>query len=191
MSARDELLDSIRQLPTVIIAEFMDDEMKKRVLEFEMKRLDELVPFINKGVEEAFQLDEAIVVVIDNSVKSKHIENSYNTNDTTFTLRTENGKIIGESIYDEEELEDLRDDPNVTFLSDNFVTYNDMSCYGERQFFVMSSTTSNFFTDADLESIVSKLTVAVPSTETDHYIRNCFNLEHDAEIGSLIIGFTE
>ncbi|RAP51676.1 MAG: hypothetical protein BZ133_02520 [Methanosphaera sp. SHI613] len=191
MSARDELLDSIRQLPTVIIAEFMDDEMKKRVLEFEMKRLDELVPFINKGMEEAFQLDEAIVVVIDNSVKSKHIENSYNTNDTTFTLRTESGKIIGESIYDEEELEDLRDDPNVTFLSDNFVTYNDMSCYGERQFFVMSSTTSNFFTDADLESIVSKLTVAVPSTETDHYIRNCFNLEHDAEIGSLIIGFTE
>jgi hypothetical protein len=191
MSARDELLDSIRQLPTVIIAEFMDDEMKKRVLEFEMKRLDELVPFINKGMEEALQLDEAIVVVIDNSVKSKHIENSYNTNDTTFTLRTESGKIIGESIYDEEELEDLRDDPNVTFLSDNFVTYNDMSCYGERQFFVMSSTTSNFFTDADLESIVSKLTVAVPSTETDHYIRNCFNLEHDAEIGSLIIGFTE
>jgi hypothetical protein len=63
MSARDELLDSIRQLPTVIIAEFMDDEMKKRVLEFEMKRLDELVPFINKGMEEAFQLDEAIGVV--------------------------------------------------------------------------------------------------------------------------------
>ena len=191
MSARDDLLNAIRQLPQVLIAEFMDDEMKKTVVEYEMKRLNELIPFVNKGMEEAFQLEEAIVVVIDNSIKSKRIENSYDNNDTTFTLRTESGKIIGESIYDEEELEDLRDDPSVTFLSDNFVTYNDISAYGERQFFVMSSTNSSFFTDADLESLVSKLTVAVPSTETDHYIRDCFNLEHDAEIGSLIIGFTE
>lgn len=191
MSARDDLLNTIRQLPQVLIAEFMDDDMKKAVVEFEMKRLNELIPFINKGMEEAFQLEEAIVVVLDNTIKSKRIENSYDSKDTTFTLRTESGKIIGESIYDEEELEDLRDDPSVTFLSDNFVTYNDISAYGERQFFVMSSTTSNFFTDADLESLVSKLTVAVPSTQTDHYIRDCFDLKHDAEIGSLIIGFTE
>ena len=184
MSARDDLLNAIRQLPQVLIAEFMDDEMKKAVVEYEMKRLNELIPFVNKGMEEAFQLEEAIVVVIDNSIKSKRIENSYDNNDTTFTLRTESGKIIGES-------EDLRYDPSVTFLSDNFVTYNDISAYGERQFFVMSSTNSSFFTDANLESLVSKLTVAVPSTETDHYIRDCFNLEHDAEIGSLIIGFTE
>ena len=55
----------------------------------------------------------------------------------------------------------------------------------------MSSTTSKFFTDADLESIVSSLTVAIPSTETDYYIKDYFGLEHDAEIGTLIIGFTE
>ena len=191
MSARDDLLEATKSIDKVMIAKFMDDDMKKAVLEYEMKRLNELIPFINKGMEEAFQEEEAIVLVLDNTIKSNHIENSYQQKDTTFTLRTESGKIIGESIYDEDELEELRDDPSVTFLSDNFVTYNDISCYGERQFFVMSSTTSKFFTDADLESIVSSLTVAIPSTETDYYIKDYFGLEHDAEIGTLIIGFTE
>lgn len=191
MSARDDLLETIRQLPNVIVADFMDDDMKKSVLEYEMKRLDELIPFINKGMEEAFKEEEAIVLVRDNSIESNHIETSYQEKDTTFTLRTESGKIIGESIYDEEELEDLRDDPDVTFLSENFVTYNNIAAYGERQFFVMSSTNSGFLCDEDLESIVSSLTVAIPSTETDHYIRDCFELEHDAPIGTLIIGFSE
>ncbi|RAP54292.1 MAG: hypothetical protein BZ137_03035 [Methanosphaera sp. rholeuAM130] len=191
MSVSEDLLNALNDEDAVMIAEVMDDNMKKSVLEYEMKRLNELIPFINKGMEEAFQEDEAIVIVIDNNIKSNRVEDSYKTKDTTFTLRNENGQIIGESIYDEEELEDLRDDPDVTFLSENFVTYNNLSAYGQKQFFVMSSTTSDFFTHRDLESMVSSLTVAIPSTETDHYIRDCFDLEHDAKIGTLIIGFSK
>lgn len=191
MSKRDELIEAIKKDKAVIIAEIMDDNMKKGVLEYEMKRLNELVPFINQGVEEAFQEEEAIIIVRDNTVPTNHVPRSYEEGEASFTLRTESGKILGESITDEEELEDLRDDPDVTFLSENFVTYNNVIAPGEKQFFVMSSASSNFFTDEDLESIVSSLTVGVPSTETDHYIRDCFDLEHDAEIGTLIIGFTE
>lgn len=191
MSIKSNLLDLIKKDQSILIAEIMPDEMKKEVLKHEMQRLEELVPFINEGMEEAFQENEAIVLVIDNNKKTKRIENSYATQDSSFTLRTESGKIIGETIYDEEELEELRDDPDVFFLSDNFVTYNNLATPGEKQFFVMSSTSSAFFTGEDLESLVTSLKVAIPSTNTDHYIKDCFDLPYDAKIGTLIVGFTE
>ena len=191
MGVESDLIDMLLDDECILIAKVMSDEMKKQVLTHEMNRLDELIPFINEGMEEAFDEEDAIVIVTDNTKKSDRIENSYNAHDTSFTLRSESGKIIGETIYDEDELEELRDDPNVFFLSDNFVTYNNLTKPGERQFFVMSSTTSDFFTDKDLESIVTSLKVAIPSTASDHYIKDCFDLPHDAAIGTLIIGFTE
>ena len=191
MSVQTDLINLIKEEENVMIAEIMTDEMKKQVLEHEMKRLEELVPFINEGMKEAFDEEEAIVIITDNTKKSSRVENSYETRDTSFTLRNESGKIIGETIFDEEELEDLREDPDVFFLSDNFVTYNNLTVPGEKQFFVMSSTTSDFFTSKDLESLVSSLKVAVPSTGSDHYIKDCYDLAHDEAIGTLIIGFTE
>ena len=178
MSIKSDIIALLLTDESIMIAAPMSDEMKKQVLKLEMKRLEELVPFINEGMEEAFEEEDAIVVILDNTVKNERIENSYDEQDSSFTLRTESGQIIGETIMDEEELEELRNDPNVFFLSDNFVTYSNLSKPGEKQFFVMSSTKSSFFTDTNPESLVSSLTVAIPSTETDHYIKDCFDLPH-------------
>ncbi len=191
MSVKTELLELLLTDNSVMRAEIMSEEMKKNVLRHEMKRLEELVPFINEGMNEAFEEDEAIVLILDNTVKNERIENSYDEGDSSFTLRNESGQIIGETIYDEEELEELRDDPNVYFLSDNFVTYSNLTKPGEKQFFVMSATNSAFFTNTHPEKLVSHLVVAIPSTTTDHYIKDCFDLPHDEPIGTLIIGFTE
>lgn len=191
MSVKTELLELLLTDNSVMRAEIMSEEMKKNVLRHEMKRLEELVPFINEGMNEAFEEDEAIVLILDNTIKNERIENSYEEGDSSFTLRNESGQIIGETIYDEEELEELRDDPNVYFLSDNFVTYSNLTKPGEKQFFVMSATNSAFFTNTHPEKLVSHLVVAIPSTTTDHYIKDCFDLPHDEPIGTLIIGFTE
>lgn len=191
MSIKSDIISLLLTDESIMIAAPMSDEMKKQVLKLEMKRLEELVPFINEGMKEAFEEEDAIVVILDNTVKNERIENSYDEQDSSFTLRTESGQIIGETIMDEEELEELRNDPNVFFLSDNFVTYSNLSKPGEKQFFVMSSTKSSFFTDTNPESLVSSLTVAIPSTETDHYIKDCFDLPHDEPIGTMIIGYTE
>ena len=191
MTTSDKLIDILNQENHIVIAELMNDEMKKQVLQHEMKRLEELVPFINKGMQEAFEENEAIVIVMDNTIEHIQATNPSDPDEGGFTLQTENGKIIGEAIYDEEELEDLRDDPNAYFISENFVMYTDLATPGEKQFFVVDSTSSNFFTDKDLESIVSSLTVAIPSTPTDHYIKDCFDLPHEDKLGTLIIGFTE
>ena len=191
MSKTEKLLEAIRAEKATMIAEIMDDEMKKGILECEMRRLNELIPFVNKGMEEAFQEEEAIIIVRDNTVQTERMNDTSSSDDSSFTLQTESGKIIGETILDEEELEELREDPTVTFISENFVMYNNLALPGEKQFFLMTSANSDFFTDADLESIVSSITVAIPSTETDHFIRDCFELEHDAPIGTLVVGFTE
>ena len=47
MSVKSELLEIIKEDESIIIAEIMSDDMKKGILEHEMKRLEELVPFIN------------------------------------------------------------------------------------------------------------------------------------------------
>ncbi|MBO7719492.1 MAG: hypothetical protein J6S29_04990, partial [Methanosphaera sp.] len=127
----------------------------------------------------------------DNTIEHIRKSSPSDPDEGGFTLQTESGKIIGEAIYDEDELEDLRDDPNAYFISENFVMYTDLATPGEKQFFVVESTNSDFFTDKDLESIVSSLTVAIPSTPTDHYIKDCFDLPHEDKLGTFIIGFTE
>ncbi len=191
MSVKLELLDLIKKDDSIMIAEIMTDDMKKGILQHEIKRLEELVPFINEGMNEAFEEEDAIIIVMDNNKKDSRELDSEKVDEASFTLRTESGKIIGEAIYDEEELEELRDDPDVYFLSENFVTYNNLTVPGEKQFFVISSASSNVFTDEDLESLVSSLKVAIPSTISDHYIKDCYDLPHDAAIGTLVIGFTE
>ena len=190
MTVQEELINLLKEDPRIIITEPMNDEMKKQVLKHEMERLNEIVPFVNEGMSDAFEEENALVLVMDNEVEITRTKEP-SEDDGSFTLRTESGTIIGETITDEEELEELREDPTVYFLSENFVTYKNMAAPGEKQFFVMTGTHSNFFTDLDLESLVSSLIVAIPSTNTDHYIKDCYDLPHDTKLGTLIIGYTE
>ncbi|PAV06930.1 hypothetical protein [Methanosphaera cuniculi] len=192
MTEKYEIQKIMQDEDNVILSEIIDDEMKKNLLLYEMKRLDEIVPFINEGLKEALDEQEALLIIRKHEEKSVEEMNkeSYTSDPAAFTLRTESGKIIGEMIYDDEELEDLRNDPTVYFLSDNFVTYQDASVAGEKQFFYMESAGSDFVTDKDIDSTVKSVTVGIPSTETDHFIRDCFDLSHDESLSSVIIGFT-
>lgn len=187
MSKEYKIIDMINNDEGVLISRLMDDDFKKEVLKYEMKRLDELVPFINKGMEEALNKKEAMVII---KRHSNDNDKKLRDDDGSFTLRTENGEIIGESIYDEDELEELRNDPTVYFLSENFVTYNNIATPGQKQFFVMEGKKSDFVTKQDIDSCVDSLVVAVPSTETDHYIKDYYDIPHDEHIGTIIIGFT-
>ena len=54
----------------------------------------------------------------------------------------------------------------------------------------MEGKKSDFITKQDIDSCVDSLVVAVPSTETDHYIKDYYNIPHDEHIGTIIIGFT-
>lgn len=115
----DKLFDIIKNEGNIIVSDIMTDEMKKEVIKLEMKRLDEMVPLINKGLQEAFDLDSSIVIIQDKTNITLPVEELI----PTLTLQSESGTIIGEEIYDPEELEEIRQDPSVYFISDNFPTY--------------------------------------------------------------------
>ena len=55
MSIKSDIIALLLTDESIMIAAPMSDEMKKQVLKLEMKRLEELVPFINEGMEEAFE----------------------------------------------------------------------------------------------------------------------------------------
>lgn len=188
----DEIIKIIQNEDDVIIVDQMNDSMKKEVLLSEMKRVDELVPFINKGILDTFNEDEILIVIRKNTYETQQdmIQSKDKTYDYTFTLRTDTGKIIGEMVYDEEELEELRNDPNAYFMSDNFVTYQDNTTQGEKQYFLVEAEKSTFITHENLSDITRSFKVAVPSIETDHYIKECYNMGEDKNIGTLIVGYT-
>ncbi len=178
------ILEKIRNIPRTIKAELMDDEMKKEVLQLEMNRLDEMIPLVNQAVNDAFEEEEQIVIIRDAS--------KYYEEDTveTLTLRNEAGQIVGEEIFDEEELEDLKDDPDVYFMSDNFVTYNSLSTPGQKQHFVIESPGREFLTDEKLEDCVKSLVVSLPSTDANNYIKDYYQLTDEDIIDTVIVGFT-
>lgn len=58
-----EIVSMLKEDDGVLISQLIDNDFKKEVLKCEMKRLDELVPFINKGMEDAFNEEEALVLI--------------------------------------------------------------------------------------------------------------------------------
>lgn len=152
----------------------MDDETKKNIAVLEMKRLNEMVPLINKGVEEALNEEVSLVLIRD----KREIIVPEEELIPTLTLMSENGTVIGEEIYDPEELEELRDDPSVYFISENFATYPNLSSPGEKQFFVVSQLRGELSYEDTLEKLVSSLSIAAPSTETDHFIKDMYEMEY-------------
>ncbi len=186
MSKKYKIVEMLENDDYAMVAKLMDNKLKKKVLIMEMKRESEPVPFINKGMDEAFQHEEAMVLIRDTSVIERPNPDYVSE---AFTLRSEQGDLIGEVIYDEEELEELREDPAVYFLSDNFVTY-DYASTGGKQFFLMEDEKSPFVTKLDIDSVVESLTIALPSVEADHYLKDYYGLPHDEPIETNIIGFT-
>ena len=187
MEKEYKILNILRSKDRVLKAELMSDDLKKEITKLEMKRLDEMVPLINKGLKEALDEEEAIVVVIDKTDIILPDEELI----PTLTLQSENGRIIGEEIYDPEELEELKNDPNVYFISEHFATYPNLSVPGEKQFFVVSELVGELDYEDELRDTVSHMVIAAPSTEAAHYIKDLFKIPQEERITTLIIGFTE
>lgn len=175
----------IRDEEKIIIAEMLPNEIKKTILKLEMKRLKEVVPLINKGITEAFNETEQMLII-----RKSDDEKFFSENNANLTLRTERGQIVGEEIDDEKLLEELRQKDDVQFLSDNFVTFpNQIRELGEKQFFELSSAKLELITQINLNEYFSSVTVGLPSIESTNYIKNCFNIPDEKYI-TAIIGFT-
>ncbi|WP_455646083.1 hypothetical protein [Methanosphaera sp.] len=187
MSGNYEILDMIRKEDNIVRAELISQNMQKKIMSLEKERLQESIPVINKGVEEAFEEKETIVIIRDID-KEVFMDLSIKP---TLNLISDSGILIGEEIYDKDELEELHKNPNVQFLSENFVRYDDLANTGEKQYFIVSNASPYFVSNRQLKNLVCSLKVGLPSLESDIYIKKCFNLEKKVNLGTLIVGFTK
>lgn len=186
MTNIEEIIEIIKKEDRVIKVDIMDDECKKTITQLEMKRLEELVPLINRGLEETLKEEYALIVLKDK--RDVFLEDEELI--PTLTLMSENGTLIGEEIYDPEELEELREDPNVYFISEHFVTYPSLSTPGDKQYFVVNQLRGEMECEEKIEEIVSSLSIATPSTEADHYIKDLYDMDYVDGIITMVIGVT-
>ncbi len=183
---KEKILELLLNEYRIIKADPMDDNDKKEILKIEMKRLNEMVPLINKGLEETLEEDEVIVLIKDKRDIIVPVEEQI----PTLTLMSENGTLIGEEIYDPEELEELQNDPTVYFMSENFATYPNLSTPGEKQFFVVNQLRGELECEKEIENLVSSMSIAVPSTEADHYIKDIYGMDFEDRIITILLGYT-
>ncbi len=187
MKSEYELLKEIRKDDGTIKAELIPDDLKKEILEIEMDRTKELIPVINEGINEAFK-EKEIMIIIKHQINDKIKEDI--TPMPSLTLLTETGRIVGEEIYDQERINELKKDENAYFVSSNFVTYNLNEFKDEKQFFKVSKGDNELFTDKNLKEYSDSITVAIPSIHSDRYIKQYYGYSPDEKIGSIIVGFT-
>lgn len=183
---KEKIIEILKNEDGIIKVDILDDETKKALTQLEMKRLDEMVPLINKGFEETIQEKEVLVVIKDKRDIIVPDEELI----PTLTLMSEKGTLIGEEIYDPEELEELQNDPDVYFISEHFATYPNLSIPGEKQFFVVSQLRGELSCEGKIETHVSSLSIAAPSTEADHYIKDIYGMDYEDRIITIIIGYT-
>lgn len=186
MNIEEEIISIINDEENIILVEVLPDEYKKEIVILEMKRLNEMIPVINQGLEKAINEEHVLVVIND--------KRGYIIPDEdlipTLTLQTDSGKIIGEEIYDPEELEELKEDPEAYFISEHFVTYPNVPTSGEKQFFIVSELYNELDCEEKIRPLVKSMTISAPSTEADHYIKDCYDISHEDRITTLIIGFS-
>lgn len=178
-----KLITQLKKDEDILEIQLISEDMKKKILELEMNRSKELIPVINEGIHEVFK--EKILVAISKKRPDKIIAAK-----PKLILLTNTGKLLGEDVYDEDELEELHEDNNAYFVSDNFVLYKNIyKNDGEKEIFKISSIDLNLFTKEDLSKYANSITIAMPSSETDLYIKKSIKLFSKDE-DTIILGFT-
>jgi len=121
MEPIDEALKAIRGVKGVVKVKALTARERKLVLESEMQAEQKIVlgmgKSVNEGVREALNRDFIAAMVIQSS------EFVYPHEPSMMMLCED--QVIGEGVYDKEQLEKLKGSKNCFFLWENFVLYRD------------------------------------------------------------------
>ncbi|WP_455646084.1 hypothetical protein [Methanosphaera sp.] len=179
------LLDNLRNEKSIIRAEIMSDEMKKEVIQVEMKNLNDRIPLINVGLDESLKKEETILVIKDNNISPENLKYKPQK-----ILVNESKEIIGKEVNSDDEIKLLKKEDNIEFISENFVIYTKLDKPDEKKFFIIQGTSINYITP-DLEETYDDLIVALPSKNSHEIIREWFQLENNSDYIPYLIGFNK
>jgi hypothetical protein len=156
----------------------LDDATRKKVVEIESRVKATLgISCLNLGVEECLQRQNVIVVIKDSRFRPPP--------EPTVLLIADQGELIlGREIFPHER-EEFEDEPNVIFLSQDFIVYTDRMPK-TREIFVMPPVS---FPEVAALPGVSNVVSCSPSPPADMYVRAAHGLPDDPKLASILIGY--
>ncbi|OPY31738.1 MAG: hypothetical protein A4E32_01340 [Methanomassiliicoccales archaeon PtaU1.Bin124] len=128
----DEVERTVKALPGVMGYVLLDDEFRREIYDTELKAEENgciggLMPFVNRGVFETLERDHCFIIVVNESMLLLS-----QSRDVVF-ISDEKGQKLGEYLPPNHR-DDVRNKPNVSFLSDDFVIYMDVEPEGAPYF---------------------------------------------------------
>ncbi|BBL61361.1 hypothetical protein MARBORIA2_03950 [Methanobrevibacter arboriphilus] len=172
-----ELMDGVLKI------ERLSNEDIKEIIDIESNHDNELIPVINEGVKECFRRDFSLVLF-----KNSHFRNPTNP---TLILTTEDGRILGHDIFSKKEKEELKNNKDAYFLSDDFVIYKEnlesKDFNPKKQYFILPPVE---FSELDNIEMIDNVISSSPSAQSDFYLKKKYNLPEDPKIASIIVSFS-
>ncbi len=167
---RQEVLEAVREkvrsLAGVIDFQYLEGEFADKIVELEQDAEKNgacggLMPFTNEGVWETFSRQVQFIIVAESSAILLGVSPGL------VYIRDQRGQIVGEWL-NKERREELKDRPDVCFLSEDFVLYPDVEVSGE-PYFVLPTVKFPY-----LEGMkgVKNVTSGSVSTLADDFIRH-------------------
>lgn len=187
VSPLETAMKTLREDAGVIAVKVLSEEEKSEILdaeaEVESKIIFGMCKSLNKGVREALQREFTAAMIIQTG-EFRHPHHPY-------MVMTSNNQVVGELIYDEEKIDELRRSPTNLFLWRNFVVYmknlpRDPKERGEMRVVYLPREPIQLREVSYVENSV----FGVPSTEGDSVIKRMLSFQSDdPNVGTCLVGF--
>ena len=176
-----EIIGLLSSLDGVIRVERLTPENILKVIDFESKRREELIPLFNKGIQECFKRDVSFVIFK---------KGFFRPPPTPTLLLMFGGEVLGHDIFTDSQKEEYLDDEDVQFLSDDFIIFKDVlhnhNLEKGNDYFVLPAVP---FPELDGFNNVSEVISSSPSTPSDEYLKEEYGFGQDSSIATIFVSF--
>lgn len=180
----EEAVNIIKKLNGAVDVQELSDEDRKALIKIETSPNNDIIPVINKGLNECLSRDFCLVLLKTEEFRIPP--------QPTVLLVTDKGRILGQELISYEDKKKYADNDDVIFLSNNFILFkpNNMTRGAgvEKELFILPAIP---FPELDDVLTLSDIVSCSPSTLGDAYLKNKFNYPDDPHLATIIIAFSK
>jgi hypothetical protein len=180
----DEAIDIIEKLDGTVDVQKLSDEDKEVLIKIESSRNNDIIPVVNKGLEECLSREFCLVLL--------KTEDFRIPSEPTVLLVTDSGRILGQELISPEDKRKYTHNNNVVFLSNNFIIFKPdsvtRSASVEKQLFILPAIP---FPELNDVTTISDVVSCSPSTLGDKYLKDKYNYPDDPHLATIIVAFSK
>ena len=180
----EEAIDIIEKLDGTVDVRKLSDDDKEALIKIESSRNNDIIPVLNKGLEECLSREFCLVLL--------KTEEFRIPSEPTVLLVTDSGRILGQEVISLEDKKKYSDNDKVVFLSNNFIIFKpdnmSRSVGVEKQLFILPSIP---FPELNDVTTISDVISCSPSTLGDKYLKDKYNYPDDPHLATIIVAFSK